>query len=750
MAFASAMPSMMFSSTSHQAASTPVSSLTNRSYRPKTQPYNPTSPSIRPRHMPIGGAAPAGIGSAASHSQEPRFMNTHQYDHQNFATLCGIVSPVDARHTIVKATWVVKSTGASGVALYTIERSNPGSQSTNDSADGAPAREFLTVTGRLGHLYDPPTVVNFMESGTQPCRFAQANGGLPQQHKDQDQDQDQKTESLMMHVLNMTSECFQLRILERYGSKDRVEGTGNNRYGHFMQSGYVDWTHGVIHLVRSYQTMGGCGMGTPVPRVAMSFGTISTPLIQTRKVSVMPVEYMSKLSSRRPAQIIEVCSDADAVAQLSARADWYRKRGILDTSFDIGFHGTSFEAAQQIVQFGFRQTSSVNGKAFGSGVYFAKDPGYSLSINYAKPKNGMQVLLVAKFIRGKNTSSGNRTHSQDPLDSMTGGNGKNITVVWWHNAATDIVITHLLIFGNAGDPASNLKRAFNAKFFVGQYIRLSPSRLRDMAQQSAITAGAVSAYSPRAPIRHGQAGESTVMAQVVGFGKSTIDLWSSGQIFKVHRDLLQIETPWTPSSTISTMRLAARRIFVGSLVSFAGTEGTHLVLGIETQQGPTYIRTTNGRREDKVLENAFMLLDPHLVVDMRPRWFSHKLRPGCLVDCRDYQKKWHTGTIMSIKDGYAKVTFRVFHEDGGHFDPKLGLNFAGFGSEYDERLKIRKNYIRPVQSMHMKGSTAKSLDKLFPYTTVTDALRKMGSAATTGSTTSGEQGIQRPSKRTRH
>ena len=124
---------------------------------------------------------------------------------------------------------------------------------------------------------------------------------------------------------------------------------------------------------------------------------------------------------------------------------FYQERNI-HHSICIGYHGTSTDAAVSILKYGFRGMDVIkNGNLYGNGVYLAK--GLDYSKRYSLKKNGLKIVLVTCFIKGKSYVTKKETQSTnlDLGESLTGGDGKDISVVWWNNLV-DIQITHALVW----------------------------------------------------------------------------------------------------------------------------------------------------------------------------------------------------------------------------------------------------------------------------------------------------------------
>ena len=145
-------------------------------------------------------------------------------------------------------------------------------------------------------------------------------------------------------------------------------------------------------------------------------------------------------------QIIEFKHPTDSIV---TRQKFYEERQVHQT-ICVGYHGTSTEVAVKIVKGGFRPMDGApkNGNLYGNGVYIHQELSYSK--NYSPEKNGIRIVLVTRFIKGKPFKSKKVTQSTDYLDQdgyLTGGDGEKISVVWWNNHA-DIQITHALVWVN--------------------------------------------------------------------------------------------------------------------------------------------------------------------------------------------------------------------------------------------------------------------------------------------------------------
>lgn len=142
------------------------------------------------------------------------------------------------------------------------------------------------------------------------------------------------------------------------------------------------------------------------------------------------------------------------LALLTPRTQWYRARGVSDVTEAFGFHGTSPSAVASILSFGFRPVSVRNGSSCGEGIYLASTSNLRMALNqrYAREEAGIRCVLVCRFIKGCSAETSARDKTTDPRTALTGGNAsRGIHVVWWPNANTDIVVTHVICLGAAVD-----------------------------------------------------------------------------------------------------------------------------------------------------------------------------------------------------------------------------------------------------------------------------------------------------------
>lgn len=134
-----------------------------------------------------------------------------------------------------------------------------------------------------------------------------------------------------------------------------------------------------------------------------------------------------------------------ASKRLLVQREWLGERGI-DASGKVLFHGCPFDVLPNILMGGFQNAGTTNAKAYGQGVYFAKDPNYSLCRQYSRrDKDGNRVLLVCAVIIGKVHETTGRD-TMLPVDCRTGGNvARGIYMKPFANLA-DVVIAYAIVW----------------------------------------------------------------------------------------------------------------------------------------------------------------------------------------------------------------------------------------------------------------------------------------------------------------
>ena len=112
-----------------------------------------------------------------------------------------------------------------------------------------------------------------------------------------------------------------------------------------------------------------------------------------------------------------------------------------DTSEQWLFHGADPTAAALIVQNGFQNAGTKNGKSFGDGVYFARDINYSLQRTYSRPDaSGQRVILVSRVLVGKRENTSSRTRMLSS-GCRSGGDSSGAVVMKPYANLSDVQIT---------------------------------------------------------------------------------------------------------------------------------------------------------------------------------------------------------------------------------------------------------------------------------------------------------------------
>ena len=183
---------------------------------------------------------------------------------------------------------------------------------------------------------------------------------------------------------------------------------------------------------------------------------------------------LGKLSPERFACLRVMQTDGQIIER---RKQWYTERGVSDVSEAIGFHGTSPTAARGILQTGFRPVGTVNGASYGHGIYLATPEKMSLALRpeYAREENGIRTVLVCRYIQGAARSRQIRPHDRSSHISDWRLYVDGIRVVWWPNASSDIVVTHILVF--AGMKNRIKKKLIALGYRMGQPLLIAAANL---------------------------------------------------------------------------------------------------------------------------------------------------------------------------------------------------------------------------------------------------------------------------------
>ena len=141
---------------------------------------------------------------------------------------------------------------------------------------------------------------------------------------------------------------------------------------------------------------------------------------------------------------------ADRIGLLAPRKQWYTERGVSDVTEAFGFHGTSPSAVASILSLVSGQFLVRNGSAYGEGIYLASTTNLADgSVATSLQKRGSLRILICRFIKGRSKNTSASCKTTNPLEHLTGGyTSRGIHVVWWPNANTDIVVTHVICLGD--------------------------------------------------------------------------------------------------------------------------------------------------------------------------------------------------------------------------------------------------------------------------------------------------------------
>lgn len=424
-----------------------------------------------------------------------------------------------------------------------------------------------------------------------------------------------------------------IRLCGNLPHQGRLELMGDGSDSRDLQFQYTaiySMSHDVVRLQRTLQ-----GSSPPVPDAVLApyFSPKATRIAFTELP--LPFQTLLKQQKCKPDCVVQLYNPVSARNLLLARAEVHGIKPVVRTAF----HGTAPRAARSIVEHGFSHNNPINGQAFGAGVYFTLDPKYAAKTIYRRfGPDGTRVMLVCQILEGTNTKSSSSTTLL--THATTGGDGKNIRLVFWPNVLRDIIITHMLFYG-AYDACAYARMCLDAGLYLGK--KQGTSRIVDITSDEIML--------------------------------------SNGQATTLHDMWLQQYT-WANLDRHIRRLPGVQHIFVpGMFVTSTKQFGRKLLLIKELlNDGDVIIYIHSTRTSTRLTRQEFIDAEPvpHFK-GYAPAWWLKHLRPGYVVL---YQGRIATVMVMSGKRVF--LTYRLFHPDGKKQESPTLLPFDGLAKRADE------------------------------------------------------------------
>lgn len=392
--------------------------------------------------------------------------------------------------------------------------------------------------------------------------------------------------------------------------------------------------HDVVRLLRTPQ-----GTSPPVPDAALT--PYFSPETTRTAFDKLPLAWQALLRKKKcvPSSVVEVCCPQKARDLL---LDLAVAQGIKPQVRTV-FHGTAPDAARSIVEYGFAPISPINGKAFGKGVYFSTDPKYAAQTIYRRfGSDGTRVLLVCQILEGTNTKTTSSTSSL--AHATTGGNGKQIRLVFWPNVVRGhIIITHMLFYGDY-DACAYARMCLDAGLYLGQ--DHGNARIMDITSDEIVLSN----------------GQTTTLHEM------WLQRYTSANLEQLMRRTLYTfllpdyqKCTFVPGQLIKSEKSGRKILLIEQLLS----DGSVVIARPRT-------RTRLTRQE-------FMDAVPLPYTGRTAAWWWQHLQPGFVV----LHKKL-VATVMAMSKTRVFLTYRFFHPDGKKQESPALLPFDGLDKRSDE------------------------------------------------------------------
>lgn len=456
------------------------------------------------------------------------------------------------------------------------------------------------------------------------------------------------TDATLLHVSRTPPPSDQLQLNDQLNEEIQLCGLSADRnrlelMGFGSSGGFdVQYTamysdpNDVVRLLRTPQ-----GTSPPVPDAALT--PHFSPRTTCTTFGQLPLAWQALLRKKKcvPSCVVKLCSPRVARNSLIDLAMAQNIKPQVRTVF----HGTAPDAARSIVEYGFAPTSPINGKVFGKGVYFTTDPKYAAQTIYRRfGPDGTRVLLVCQILEGTNAKTSSST--APPAHATTGGNGKQIRLVFWPNVARGhIIITHMLFYGDY-DPCAYARMCLDAGLYLGQDQGKGARIMNITSDKIVLSNGQTTTLHEMWLQRYTRANLDQLMRRTLytfllpGYQKCT----------------------FVPGQLIKTEKSGRKILLIEQLLS----DGSVVI------KARTRIRTRLTRQE---FRDSVPL--PH--TGRTAAWWWEHLQPGFVV-----LHKRLVATVMAMSKTQVFLTYRFFHPDGKKQESPALLPFDGLDKRSDE------------------------------------------------------------------